>query len=40
MATHIVKRIDADTITLQSKDQLLDGKPLPDTQSVRMKRVK
>jgi uncharacterized protein (TIGR02246 family) len=39
-ATNIVTRVDPDTITWQSKDQQLDGKPLPDTQVITMKRVK
>src|SRR5262245_38999963 len=39
-ATNIVTKIDADTITWQSKDRTLDGKPLPDIKEVKMKRVK
>lgn len=35
----VVKRVDADTITWQATRQVLDGKPLPDTQMVTMKRV-
>jgi uncharacterized protein (TIGR02246 family) len=38
--TNVVNRIDADTITWQSKDRQLDGKPLPDTQLITMRRVK
>ena len=38
-ATHIVTPVDADTVTWQSKDQTLNGKPLPDTKQIKMKRV-
>jgi hypothetical protein len=40
VATNIVTRIDADTITWQSKDRAVDGKPIPDTKEIKMKRVK
>lgn len=39
-ATTVVKRVDADTITWQSKDQTVEGKPMPDSPVVTMKRVK
>lgn len=39
-ATSIVTRVDANTITWQSTEQQVDGKALPDTPVVRMKRVK
>lgn len=39
-AVTVVTRVDADTITWQSKDQLLDGKALPDSPMIKMKRVK
>jgi uncharacterized protein (TIGR02246 family) len=39
-ATSIVTRIDADTISWQSRDRTVDGKPVPDIKEVRMKRVK
>ncbi len=38
-ATHIVTRVDADTITLQSRDRGVDGNKLPDTKEVKLKRV-
>jgi len=38
-ATDIVTRMDADTITWQAKDRMLDGKALPDIKEVKMKRV-
>jgi uncharacterized protein (TIGR02246 family) len=39
-ATDVVTRVDADTITWQSKDRTLDGKALPDIKEIKMKRVK
>ncbi len=39
-ATLLLSRVDADTITLQSKERTVDGKALPDTKEVRLKRVK
>jgi uncharacterized protein (TIGR02246 family) len=39
-ATTVVTRIDADTISWQSKDRTLDGKPMPPAKEVRMKRVR
>lgn len=39
-ATTVVTRIDPNTIAWQIKDQQLDGKALPDTPVVKMKRVK
>ena len=38
-ATTVVTRIDPDTITFQVRDQKADGKPLPDSAVVTMKRV-
>jgi uncharacterized protein (TIGR02246 family) len=38
-ATNIVTPIDANTVTWQSKDRTVDGKPLPDTKEIKMKRV-
>ncbi len=40
LATNIVTRIDADTITWQATEQLLNGQPLPDSNVIKMKRVK
>ena len=39
-STTTVTRVDADTITWQSTDQKVDGKAIPDTQAVTMKRMK
>jgi uncharacterized protein (TIGR02246 family) len=39
-ATYVLGRVDADTITLQSTDRMVDGKPLPDTKEIQLKRVK
>lgn len=39
-ATNIVTRVDADTLTVQSTQQQLNGKMLPDSAPVTMKRVK
>ena len=39
-ATNVVTRVDADTITWESKDRTLDGKSIPDMKEVKMKRVK
>jgi uncharacterized protein (TIGR02246 family) len=39
-ATYVVTLIDAETLTLQAKDRTLDGKDLPETKEVRLKRVK
>ena len=39
-ATLIVTPVDADTITLQSKDRSANGNRLPDTKEVKLKRVK
>jgi hypothetical protein len=38
-ATNILTRSGPDTITWQSKDRTLDGKALPDTAEIKMKRV-
>ena len=39
-ATDVVTLVDADTITIQAKSRVLDGKPLPDVKEIRLKRVK
>jgi uncharacterized protein (TIGR02246 family) len=39
-ATFILTPVDADTITLQSRDRSLDGQAIPDTKPVKLKRVK
>jgi uncharacterized protein (TIGR02246 family) len=39
-ATNIVTKLDADTLTWQSKDRTLDGKALPDIKEIKMKRAK
>ncbi len=39
-STTIVTRVDPDTISWQMKDQQLDGKGIPDSAVVKMKRVK
>jgi uncharacterized protein (TIGR02246 family) len=39
-ASHIVTRVDPNTITVQSKNQQVDGNPLPDTIPITMKRVR
>ncbi len=38
-STNIVKRVDAEHITVQTVAQKLDGKPLPDGPVIKMKRV-
>jgi uncharacterized protein (TIGR02246 family) len=38
-STNIVKLVDADHITVQTVDQKLDGKPLPNGPVIKMKRV-
>jgi len=40
VATNLVTRIDADTVSWQSVERTVDGNALPDTPVVRMKRVK
>jgi len=39
-ATNSVTRVDADTITWQAKDQQLNGKAVPDSPVITMKRLK
>lgn len=39
-ATDLITRVDADTVTWQSKDRTLDGQKLPDIKEVKMKRAK
>lgn len=39
-STTVVTRVDADTLTWQSKEQVMDGKALPDSPIVTMKRAK
>ncbi len=38
-ATYVLTPVDADTITLQSRDRTVDGNKIPDTKEVKMKRV-
>ncbi len=38
-ATNVVTKVDPNTITWQSKDQTVNGKPVPDTKPVTMKRA-
>jgi uncharacterized protein (TIGR02246 family) len=38
-ATNIVSPIDGDTISVQSKEQTVDGKAIPDTAETKMKRA-
>lgn len=38
-STSIITRVDPDTVTWQMKDQQVDGKALPDSAVVRMRRV-
>ena len=40
LSTVTITRVDADTITWQAKNQKVDGKALPDSPVVKMKRVK
>jgi uncharacterized protein (TIGR02246 family) len=40
VATLVVTRLDADTIGLQSKERAVDGAKVPDTQEIKLKRVK
>jgi uncharacterized protein (TIGR02246 family) len=40
MATIIVGPVDADTITLQSRDRSVNGEKLSDTKEIKLKRVK
>jgi uncharacterized protein (TIGR02246 family) len=39
-ATNVIKQVDAETLTWQSRDRTMDGKPLPDVKEIRMKRLK
>jgi uncharacterized protein (TIGR02246 family) len=39
-ATFFLRRVDADTLTLQARDRTVDGKPAPDTPEFKLKRVK
>jgi hypothetical protein len=38
-ATNVVTPLNADSISLQSKEQTVDGKALPDTDETKMKRA-
>jgi uncharacterized protein (TIGR02246 family) len=38
-ATNIITRVGTDTITWQSRERILDGKPIPDTKVIKMKRA-
>jgi uncharacterized protein (TIGR02246 family) len=39
-ATYRIGRVDADTLTLQATNRTVDGKPIPDTQEFKLKRLK
>jgi uncharacterized protein (TIGR02246 family) len=39
-ATNTITRIDADTLTFESRDRTLDGKSIPDLKAITMKRSK
>jgi uncharacterized protein (TIGR02246 family) len=39
-ATYVLALVDADTITLQSKDRTVDGTKIPDSKEIKLKRVK
>ncbi len=39
-ATNVLTRVDADTLSWQSRDRSVDGRALPDTKEIRMRRVK
>ena len=39
-ATIVIGRIDADTLSLQSKDRTVDGKAVPDSKEMKLKRAK
>ena len=38
--TYLVTRVDGDTISLQARDRSVEGKTIPDTAEVKLKRVK
>ena len=38
-STSVVSRIDPDTITWQSTERVLDGKPVPDSPVITMRRI-
>ena len=40
IATNVVSPLNADSISLQSKEQTVDGKALPDTNETKMKRAR
>ena len=40
VSTHVLTRVDADTLGWQSRDRTVDGNVLPDTKGIRLKRVK
>jgi uncharacterized protein (TIGR02246 family) len=39
-STNIVIRVDPDTMTFQATDRIMDGKAVPDTKVIKLKRVK
>jgi hypothetical protein len=39
-ATFVLAPVDADTITLQARDRSQNGQAIPDTKTVKLKRVK
>jgi uncharacterized protein (TIGR02246 family) len=40
MATNVVTRLDANTVSWQSTNRTVDGKAAPDTRAIKMKRMK
>jgi uncharacterized protein (TIGR02246 family) len=40
VATNVLTRVDANTLTWQSRNRSVDGNVLPDTKEIRLKRVK
>ena len=39
-ATYVLAPVDADTISFHATDRTVDGKKVPDTREVKMKRIK
>ena len=39
-ATFVVTHLDADTLSLQASDRSVEGKPIPDSPAVKLRRVK
>ena len=40
VATNVITRVDADTMTFQSQERTLNGTAIPDTKLLTMKRAK